>query len=218
MPGVAYRLMVPAGWLTLPLGDGRDEAIEEIAAEAVASMPRDSSAVARHRYRGRLAALAEELASDTGSSMDVVYFPRPGSGADLIPMTLSCGTVPELTIEAAEATRFLVTVAQQNDTAKPTDADGVVALRTHSFSDVGAVIAEEITAATGESVAEPPLRQLRATYLFAEPTGATWHLVVASATVPAEEPDEAPVADALLSLFDAMLATLKWEAREPAHA
>lgn len=204
----------------LDLGDGAAESIESLVADATAQLPRDSAAAAKHRLRTRLTGTVQELQDADGARMSSLFFPVPTSVADILPMTLTCGEVAPIDgVGPNEVTQFLLSIVKTNATAKPVDADGVVALRTHSFRDVTGEMAKEargllddVGVAYTEADVPPDPRafQLRVSYLFAAPGTAEWQLIVGSATVPTAEVEH-EVNAALLGLFDAMVSTLKWE-------
>lgn len=215
---MTYSLTMPAGWERLALGEDSASSVDEVVARATARLPRDSAAPTRHRLTAKLRGVIEELAQSEGAAMRVVYFPTPAEGANLLPMTLTCGTalgVDPVSLE--RPTEFLVTLAQTSPGSAPVDVDGVVALRTLTFADVTENLVTELDEAAallGEArpaEPEPPHAfQLRASYLFADPERSDWHLVVGSATVPSDEA-EASVNVAVVDLFDAMMSTVRWD-------
>lgn|GEM_PF-1382560 len=215
-----YRLTMPANWRRLDLAEGAKASIDSLVDDATAKLPRDSAAAAKHRLRARLTATVDELQGTDGARMQSMFFPVPKSGADILPMTLTCGGVDApLSVDKEDTTAVLLSFVKTNPTAKPVDADGVVALRTHSFRDITAELTEETEAmigdlATAESPPLPPEQrafQMRASYLFAAPGTADWHLIVGSATLPTNDADN-EVTEAVLGLFDAIVSTLKWSA------
>lgn len=214
-----YRITLPAHWRRLDLDEGSSASIDALVADATERLPRDSSAVVKRRLRARLSEKVEELRQADGAQMRVMYFPVPRGPADLLPVTLSCGElIADAQVSASETTNVLLAVVKTNPTSKPVDADGVVALRTHSFRDITQdLIAEaELAAADVEGLesgadelGSQRAFQLRAKYLFAAPGSANWHLIVGSATVPNDDADH-EVNQALLGLFDAIVSGVKW--------
>ena len=226
MAAETYTLILPAHWRQLDLDDGAAASIEALVEDATARLPRDSSAAVKHRLRARLSDKVEDLRQTDGAHMSVMYFPVPQGPADVLPVSLSCGRlVSDTQVAVSETTNVLLAVVKTNPTSKPVDADGVVALRTHSFRDITQeLVAEAEAAAVGlpnvtsgkDELGDQRAFQLRVKYLFAAPGSADWHLIVGSATVPSDDAEH-EVCQALFGLFDAMVSGVKW-IKADAHA
>ncbi len=214
-----YSLVVPSHLTALPMGQGRAEALDRLAREAVAGLPRDSAAPARHRYRARIESLVAQATALPGAVIDTLYVPAPSLAVSTLPMSLACGRLPLLEVAPADATTFLVGLSHADPTSRPVDADGVAALRTHVLVSLAEVITHEVCAIAKPSEDPQPTeaQQLRATYVVCEPDRPAWHLLVTSMTVPSGD-GAAPVVPAALELFDAMISTLRWSAKEAALA
>lgn len=218
-PTGAYRLLLPADWQMLDLGEDSESSIDRLARDAVRTMDADSSAAARHRYKERLRAVVDSIREVEGTRVSVMYMPRPEQGSLMVPMTVSCGVAEGLDVPSEDATRFLVSMAQADPSAHPVDADGVVALRTLSIDEATDAAASEVAKVTAVTPRTDgvDLFQMRASYLFVQPGTSQWHLIVGSATVP-DDDAQSPIVTAVLELFDSVVSTLRWTAKEVSHA
>lgn len=188
-----YQLMMPPGWVQIPLGGvedaGTESAVDRAVATGFAKVGRDQAAPLRRTLRQELLALAADA--------------RRGGGLDLYLLVESPGELP---VDAA----LVVTEV-------PAGPGGAVADPAHLLADLGG---RDATASVVElRFAGPALRletrrasrqndpfplpgpSIRIQYLVAVPGGGRQLLLTFTTTT-------APVADALVTLFDAIAATL----------
>ncbi len=185
-----YSLVLPPGWVRVPVGGETGKALDEAIERALpADLPRDEAAPLKVKIKGRLLVAASE-AGDTGA-LDM-YLPIQGMHGIAIPASFLVSEIPvQPGKEAEEAKR---TFAAEGGTAVTVDGEQAIRLDD---------LVEPDTLMTDVDV---PARRI--TYLVPTPGKARW-LVVSFGTVGDGNP-EGDFAGVLVDLFDAIMTTFRW--------
>ncbi|MBO0776757.1 MAG: hypothetical protein J2P34_10625 [Actinobacteria bacterium] len=205
-PGRAsgYRLVLPPGWHHIPLRQGTDQAIkaavDAAARSAPAKLPRDQLTAYRLEQTRRLGKLAAEA--------------RQQSGIDLyLPVGLFRGIPVPASFLVSEVSLDLPEMSAVPSADFVTEQ--VMAGLTASEGNTRKVTVAGAAAARTERTGEPePSREIeyasrRVDYVIAVPGAPGRYLLVAFSTLGGGNPDD-ELARLLMELFDAMMATWRW--------
>jgi hypothetical protein len=198
-PAVAgYTLVLPPGWVRIPVRHGTAAAVRAVVDEALKqvprSIPRDSLAPYRAEMEGRLQEMARQARGRGGVDL---YLPAAARG--LVPVGAS----------------FVVSEGQLN-TPGATPEQMVAYLAALDDGDRRVVAVDDGAAVRAERVAgaEPTIQitagSRRIEYMVPVPgEQGRWVFVVFS-TFGAGDPDD-EMAKALAGLFDAIMSTFRWK-------
>jgi hypothetical protein len=206
MTALDFELMLPEGWVILPTGADQqrrtDAAITELVMTALpADLPRDSAEPWRRELRRHLTHAVDEARQTGARSVGLPIAPMDG-----------------VVIPASFCTAVI-------DDPDPTDPERLLAgLLTDagphgSFHEIGggpAVRVEDIRTEQGPGGCyNGPTRRV-AYYLPHPDVTGCW--AVTTFTTLADGNPHSPFADALVTLFDAIMSTMRWRETEPAVA
>ncbi len=188
-----YTLVLPPGWVRVPLRDGTEAAIAGILDQTFAGHSRDALATERQAMRARLHGLASTAAANSGLDM---YLPTERMHGFTVAASF---VVAEFSFESMESP----------------DPGLVLARIVAKSGDTRTIPLADSTAARTESVAPPdPARDLpfgsrRVDYVLPVPKDADRWLVVTFSTIGQGDPQD-EFAALLVDLFDAIMTTFRW--------
>lgn len=196
-PPVGYTLVMPPGWARIPLREGTDEAIRQIADDAVARLPqdfpRDKASTVRMELIKRLRTSARDSRSNAGLDMYLPVEEMHGVtvAASFVVSEISFDSVTELD-PAMVAARLVA----GSDDSEPVSVAETVGVR-----------AERVVNAS-------PRRQVdfasrRVDYVLPVPEDPQRWVTVSFSTLADGDP-RSEFADLLVSLFDAVMTTFRW--------
>jgi len=200
-----YSLVLPPGWVQVPLDQGAGAALDRLLdrafADIPAEIPPDTAATLRRRLEGQLRSILASARDNGGTEL---YLPTERMGGVLIPASFVVAEV-DPQVGAADAGGDLVSVVlarliAADDAARALEVDGAPALRTEFW-------------AAGEPDRQMGVRAAsrRVDYLVAVPGHpGRWLAVSCTVLEPADDPDD--LAGLLVELFDAVMTTFRWAA------
>ncbi|MBT2392807.1 hypothetical protein J7E87_26075 [Streptomyces sp. ISL-1] len=196
--GVAgYALVLPPGWARIPLRQGTEDAVREVARRTIINapddVPRDEVAKFQVQLEGRLQGLARQAADNAGIDL---YLPTAPRGGVATPCSI---VVSELQLRVGDGLDPL-DVARQlaagEDTQEVT-VDGCVGARS-----------EQVRAANPERGVVEAARSVD--YALPVPGDlARW--ITVSFSTPGDGDAEGEFAVLLVELFDAIMTTFTWQ-------
>lgn len=200
-----YTLVLPTGWRRLPVRHGSKAAIRELLDEVFARYPAGAArdAVIRHRVQleGRLTDMVRRARSSGGVDL---YLPVEYVHGTAVPASfvVSQATLGEPEdggpVDPAQVVAYFVAEAGSTaGNAAPAEVDGVACART------------EVVAAP-DSGQDVPFASRRVDYVVPVPGQPGQWIIVAFSTVGDGDP-EGEFAKLLVSLFDAIMLTFRWE-------
>ncbi|MCR2827979.1 hypothetical protein [Microbacterium sp. zg.Y909] len=178
--GVSYRVVLPPGWLLLPVRDRSDDELRRLITDQYAHLPRDSAGP----YIGRLADA-------------IVDGARQARELDVIDILLPLGTA----WQAPVSTSIAIAIGRDDD-AEP----------------AGEVVETSAGAAWRVQTERPAQALRRVEYVWRVPDATGLLLVASFSIVGDDDPELQPIVDALTGLCDALVATVRWDADQPATA
>ena len=202
-----YSLVLPPGWVQIPLDEGSVPAVRKLLDRAFthvpADIPPDTVAILRRRLEGRLTATVAEARRTGGTEL---YVPTERMGGVLVPASFVVADVrPETEDDPVDEQdlvgRVLARLVAADDSARVIEIDGAPVVRTESRS------ASDPERSLGVRAASR-----RVEYLLAVPGEAGRWLAVSATILEAEDDDE-DLAGLLVELFDAVMTTFRWGVR-----
>jgi hypothetical protein len=191
-----YTIVIPPGWLRIPVRSGTDKAVRAAAREAASAWPGDAppDRVGPHRVEleRRLREVAREARRSGGIDLCLPIVPVDGT-----PLAASFVVSEVFTHSSAYAVITQVT----DDEAQPVTIDGTEGLR-----------AERVRGPLPARGIDTGSRQVD--YLLPVPGDTGRWLVIAFSTLGAGDPDD-QTAFLLTGLFDAMMTTFRWRWASP---
>ena len=200
----SYTLVLPPGWIQLPLHEGVDDAVRGVVDRAVsaapADMPPDTLKAARRRIEGHLRATVAAARENGGTEL---YLPVERMGDLLVPSSFVVGVVRgelDADQDAVDVVpRVIARMLAEDDSARPVEIDGAPAVRTQRRAPSRPDQQFGVDAASR-----------RIDYVLAVP-GAPGRWMSVSCTV-LEVADAPDVTELLVELFDAVMTTFRWAA------
>ncbi len=193
-----YAIVVPPGWVNIPLRDGTADAVRAIAkrlfSEASDELPRDDIATYRAQLEGRLNELARQAARNSGIDL---YLPTTPRGDVAIPASI---VVSDLQLRGGDA------LNPEDVTRELTE--GADSQRV-TIDAVEGVRDEQVTPASPERGVPDASRVVK--YLLPVP-GVVGHWLAITFSTPADGDPQGEFADLLVELFDAIMSTFTWTA------
>lgn len=196
-----YTLVLPPGWVQVPVDGRADAAVRGLVAEAMEDPPRDvppdTLATLRRRLEGQLLAAVRSARHNGGSEL---YLPVAPVGGVIMPASFVVG---EVELEAAEpgagdvVAAVLARLLAEDERAQPVELDRSPALRTER------ALPARPDASMGVEAAARAID-----YLAAVPGRPGRWLAVSFTALVVEDGD---LTDLLVELFDAVLTTFRWE-------
>ncbi|MEV6317387.1 hypothetical protein [Streptomyces sp. NPDC051776] len=191
-----YSLVLPPGWVRIPLRGGTDEAIRTVVKRAFAKpprdVPRDEPAKLRVQLEARLRDTATQAAESDGLDLYLPTAPRGGVG-----LTGSF-IVSEIRLRVG-------------DSLNADDITGELAARASSqkVSVDGRTGARTERALPANESRGAPYASRQVNYVLPVPKAPGRWLTIAYST-PADGNPEGEYADLLVELFDAIMSTFDW--------
>ncbi len=200
MPGdrkrVGYRIVLPPGWLRIPLDEKADARGRELVA-AVAARAQPQARAEIQRFLGLQLQTALRLARENGGQ----DFYLPTLPVDGVPLSMSVvvSVIAPPPGASGSASEALLSFTTGDETAEAATLGQQLAIRRHSDADAIYTDGELTTPASR-----------RITYLTTPPGDSRLMLVTASILkLEAEGADE--ITDAIEFLFDALVRTIRFE-------
>ena len=201
-----YSLVLPPGWLQIPLDGNAGPLLRRLLDRALADMPPDvppdTVATLRRKLQGQLSGTLTSARRSGGTEL---YLPTERMGGVLVPASFVVAEVrpdePTDTSRGDLVGRVLARLLAGDDGARLLDVDGASTLRTEARTD------REEVGATGVHAASR-----RIGYLLAVP-GAPGRWLAVSCSVLEAEDDTDDLAGLLVELFDAVMTTFRWSPR-----
>jgi hypothetical protein len=195
MTELGYRLIVPPGWVRIPLHDDPQAAIDRILETSFAGLPRDEVWPARRDLRAQLLDQIKTARDNEGVDL---YLPVERVHGVTIPASFVVAILPFATAEEPQAEDVLAAYVAGTDNAEVTELDGSPAARTQT-------VAPGVTGAEDGS----QFPSTRINYLVRLPVEADTWMTISFSTIG----DGTPGSDfttMMIALFDAIVGTLRW--------
>jgi hypothetical protein len=190
-----YRVVLPPGWVRIPLRDGAEQAIDAVLEPKFAGLPADRYGPVRAELRKRLMAQVQTARRNEGIDL---YLPVEQIGGVTVAASVVVGLLRFSTLETPSAEDVLVLLAADGEGARLTELDGAGAVRTDRV-EPGQEGRED----------EHAFGSRRVDYVTAIPDDPDAWLSISFSTVADGDPS-GPVADLLVELFDAIVGTFRW--------
>jgi len=189
---VGWSLLLPPGWWHIPLDERRHQSIAALLDRRLASLPRDRVATLRRELEGELTRLVERAVANDAVEMYLNVDLLHG-----VPVAASClvTVVPVGFGPALPATEVAALMGDQ-----PGDEVGVLEVAGAPAARVRR--REPITDTDGLSTGQLAVTRLQV-YV---PVPNTTEMLLLSFSTPMD-----PVADAMVTLFDAIAGSLRWK-------
>jgi hypothetical protein len=204
-PTAGYSLVLPPGWVQLPLDQEAGPALAGLLDRAFRDVPPDvppdTAAALRRKLEGQL---TRTIASARASGGRELYVPVERMGGVLVPASFVVAEVsptPDGDGGAHLVDRVLARLVAREDAAGLVDVDGGPALRSESRA------ARDEIGSTGVQAGAR-----RVEYLLPVP-GSPGRWLAVSCSVLEPEDDEDDLAGLLVELFDAVMTTFRWSSR-----
>ena len=192
-----YRLVLPDGWVRIPLLDGTQAAVDAVLAEQFDGLPTDRFGPLRSHLRATLLGQIDVARRNQGIDL---YLPVARMYGARLAASFIVSYLPFDSASQPDPDDVLVAfAAQAGGETSFVDVDGSAALRTERVVRAGP--------RASDSHADHSSR--RVDYVVAVPRRSDTFLVLSFST-PADGDPEGAVADLLVVLFDAVVATLTW--------
>ena len=192
---VGYRLVLPPGWIRIPLRDDPAAAVAKILDRSFSGLPNDSYGPFRHELEKRV---MDHIAAARDNEGIDLYVPVERMHGVVVPASFLVALLEFDSVETPDVRDVLLGYAADTDGARVVDVDGSPAVRTESV--VGPVQRAEHESALGSR---------RVSYLVAISEGRDQWLTVTFSTAGDGSPD-GELAGLLVELFDAVMSTFRW--------
>jgi hypothetical protein len=188
---VGWSLLLPPGWWHIPLDERRGQSVAALLDRQLASLPRDRVATLRRELEGELTRLVERAVANGAVEMYLNVDLMRG-----LPVAASClvTVVPTGAVTALPAAELAGMMAE-----RPGDEVGVLEVAGAPAARVRR--REPVTDADGLSTGELAVTRLQV-YV---PVPNTAEMLLLSFSTPMD-----PIADAMVTLFDAIAGSLRW--------
>lgn len=197
-----YRLVLPPGWVHIPLREGAEEAVDAILRPKFADLPRDRYGPIEAELRKRILAQVAEARRNEGVDL---YLPVEQVHGVTIAAGVVVGLLAFSTVETPAAEDVLVALAADAPGARLAEVDGAGAVRTER------VLPADPAVDPADPDADPAraFGSRRVDYVVALPGGGDRWISISFSTLGDGDPAGA-VADLLVDLFDAVVGTWRW--------
>lgn len=194
---LGYRVVLPPGWVKIPLRDDPSSTVDAILDRSFSQLPRDKYGPIRAEVRKRMMA---QIATARDSEGIDLYVPVERMHGQLVAASFVVGLMVSVAVDLPPAQDVLVAFAADSPAATLTEVDGAGAVRTE----------RSVAAEPGaEMDDESSFGSRRVDYLVAVPDRPDAWLSVSFSTLGDGDPD-GEVARVLVELFDAIMLTFRW--------
>jgi hypothetical protein len=197
---IGYQLVLPPGWIRIPLREDPEPIIDTILARSFSNLPADRYGPIRAELTKRI--LAQVAVARDNEGLDL-YVPVERMHGQIIAASFLVGLMPFHSVEVPDAADVLAHYAAQSEGAELVELGGAAAVRTER------VVAAEPAA---DPNAEESFGSRRVDYVTAIPNARDTFLSISFSTVGDGSPD-GEVAQVLVDLFDAIMSTFRWTMR-----
>lgn len=191
-------LLVPEGWVRIPLDDRAPQAVASIVARVAADADRSKRDLVRVTLRRRLEAVVAEAAERRVFELWMPVAPTAGVS---IPASVAVASLPRQPDPARPVTETLLSFSAS--------APGAIAVEIGGVLGVRIVVDQPERRDAGGDLEAPPTRLLNYIVSPARP-GEDWLVFSASIMIPDFE-ESAPLLAALEFVIDSMMATVVFE-------
>jgi hypothetical protein len=188
---LGYRLVLPPGWVRVPLRENPAAAVDAILDRSFAQLPMDSFGPFRSELRKKVLAQIQKARENEGVDL---YVPIERMHGVIVPASFVVALLQFDSAEEADAEDLLIAYAAQTDNATVTEIDGSAAVRSQRV----------VPGADTQDGSR------RVDYLIEIPQGLDRWLSVSFSTLGDGDPD-GDVAKLLVELFDAIMSTFRWQ-------
>lgn len=195
MTGVGYRLVLPPGWVRIPLRDDPGASVDAILDKSFRDLPKDKYGPIRSELRKSLMKQVDAARDNEGVDL---YLPVERVHGATIAASFVVSVVAINGVETPQPEDVLTALVSNSDGASFADVDGAPAVRT-----------ETVVAPVEGADDESQFGSRRVSYLVAIPEGLDRWMSATFSTVGDGDP-EGDVATLLIELFDAVMSTLRW--------
>ncbi|MFC8817624.1 hypothetical protein [Streptomyces rochei] len=208
-PPCGYELILPPGWVRIPLRKGTKEALEKVLfshmGQVPEGIPRDDAMRFRLDMRRQLERQARAAKRNGGLDLYLPVLPRGGIFlmASFIVAELPIGQVNANPPQAVITQ--LVNEGVPGGTATRIDVAGAPALR----RDYGSALEEEESSPSSEAVQQVALPTRRVDYVIPVPDDPGRWISINFST-PGDGDIKSEFTGVLVELFDAVVSTFKW--------
>lgn len=197
---VGYQLVLPPGWIRIPLREDPEPIVDAILDRSFSNLPADRFGPLRAELAKRI--LAQIALARDNEGIDL-YVPVERMHGQTIAASFVVGLMSFHSAEVPEAEDVLAHYAAQSDGAELMDLGGAAAVRTER------VVAAD--PAAGPDAVES-VGSRRVDYVTAIPETRDAFLSVSFST-PGDGTPDGEVAQVLVELFDAVMSTFRWTMR-----
>jgi hypothetical protein len=192
-----YRVVLPPGWVRIPLRDDPSSAVDDLLGERFAGLPTDRFGPLRKELRRRLLAQISTARDHEGLDLFLPVAERHGTA---IPASFVVALLPFDTVETPEPEQVLVAYAAGVDDATVLELDGAPAVRTR-----------RVEAGRAGATDGGEIPSVRVDYLVSVPGACDLWLTFSFATIGDGDP-ASRFTGVVVDLFDAIMGTLVWSA------
>ncbi|MFC7896392.1 hypothetical protein [Streptomyces sp. NPDC057381] len=208
-PPRSYELILPPGWVRIPLRKGTKEALEKILfshmGQVPEGIPRDDAMRFRLDMRRQLERQARAAKRNGGLDLYLPVLPR---GGIFLMASFIVAELPIGQVHAAPPQAVITQLANEDvpgGTATKVDVAGAPALR----RDYGSTLEEEKPSPSAKTVQQVALPTRRVDYVIPVPDDPGRWISINFST-PGDGDIDSEFTDVLVELFDAVVATFKW--------
>ncbi|MFE0820735.1 hypothetical protein [Streptomyces sp. NPDC058847] len=205
----SYELILPPGWVRIPLRKGTKEALERILfshmGQVPEGIPRDDAMRFRLDMRRQLERQARAAKRNGGLDLYLPVLPR---GGIFLMASFIVAELPIGQVHAAPPQAVITQLANEDvpgGTATKVDVAGAPALR----RAYGSALEEENPRSSSEVVQRTALLTRRVDYVIPVP-GDPGRWISINFSTPGDGDIDSEFTGVLVELFDAMVATFKW--------
>lgn len=190
-----YTLVLPPGWVRIPLRSGTDAAIGRMLDRSFEGVSRDEVAAARRRLQQQLREMAAAARERNGLDL---YLPTERMHGFTVAASFAVAEVAFDELASVDPALMVTTLVAEASTSQVVVVDGSPSAR-----------AEVVEPPEPGAVHEFGARRVH--YVIAVPDESDRWVVVTFSTIGQGKPTDA-LADLLVELFDAIMTTFRWRA------
>lgn len=192
---IGYRLVLPPGWLRIPLREDPQAVVAGLLDRSFADLPRDSYGPFRSELEKRIREMIRLAQDNEGIDL---YVPVERMHGRIVPASFLVALLSFDTVETPEPQDVLAAYAGDSEGATIVEVGGAPSVRT-----------EVVVPPVPDAVDESLLGSWRVTYLVPIVQGRDSWLTLTFSTA-GDGQGDVEVAELLVSLFDAIVSTFRW--------